>query len=114
HPDTQKAVQTAGKAKVTGLKDLMRNDLKVVLANPELASIGQFTREVLEPLGLWKDLEAALADRSPRVSTVGTVIEVAGAVQKKERTIGIVWDAVADQFGLEKIALPEFQGRQET
>src|SRR5207237_3786644 len=33
---------------------------------------------------------------------------------KKERTVGILWDAVADQFGLEKIPLPEFQGRQET
>jgi molybdenum ABC transporter molybdate-binding protein len=112
HPDTQKELRAAGKP-VTGIKDLLRDDLKVVLANPELASIGQFTVEVLGSLEWWKEIDKALTARSPRVSHVGTVVEVAGAV-KKGHTLGIVWDAVADQYGLEKIPLKEFAGRTET
>lgn len=114
-PRTKKALADAGKPAVTGLKDILdREDIKAVLANPELTSIGQFTREVLQPLGLWDKLEGELKKSSPRVSQVGTVIEVASAIRLNEFTVGIVWDAVADQFGLEKIALPEFGERSET
>jgi ABC-type molybdate transport system substrate-binding protein len=59
HPETQKALRQQGKP-VTGLADLERDDLKVVIANPEAASIGQLTREVFESLGVWKKLERGM------------------------------------------------------
>jgi molybdate transport system substrate-binding protein len=112
HPETQKALQRQGKP-VTGLADLERNDLRVVIANPELASVGQMTREVLEPLGVWQKLKEGMRGRSARVSTVGTVLEVASIVKKQGPYIGIVWDVTADQFGLQKIAVREFADRHE-
>jgi molybdate transport system substrate-binding protein len=111
-PELQRVHKAKGQ-EIKGLGDLRRGDLKVVLANPELASIGLVVREELERLGMWKDMEAAMRDRSARVSTVGTVVEVATAIKNTDRTIGIVWDAVADQFALEKIPLPEFNGRMD-
>jgi molybdate transport system substrate-binding protein len=109
HPQVQKALKEKGKP-VTGLADLERADLKVVIANPELASIGQLTRDALLRLGVWKKLEEGMRGRAARVSTVGTVLEVAGIVQKQGPFIGIVWDATADQFGLEKVPVKEFEG----
>jgi molybdenum ABC transporter molybdate-binding protein len=111
-PQTARMLRDVGKP-ITGLDDLLRDDLKVVLANPELASIGQLSREILEPLGYWKKLEKAMSERSARVSTVGTVNEVAGIVNTKDHYVGIVWDANADQFGLEKLTVPEFRNQFE-
>jgi molybdenum ABC transporter molybdate-binding protein len=111
-PEVRKALQAEGRD-LKGVGDLMRGDLKVVLANPDLASIGLVTREVLESRGQWQELERAMRDPAARVSTVGTVLEVAGAIQHGHRTIGIVWDAVADQFGFDKVPLPEFSDRVE-
>jgi molybdate transport system substrate-binding protein len=112
HPQVQKALREKGKP-VTGLADLERADLRVVIANPEQASIGQLTRDALLPLVVWKKLEDGMRDGAARVSTVGTVLEVAGIVQKQGPFIGIVWDATADQFGLEKIPVKEFEGIRE-
>jgi molybdenum ABC transporter molybdate-binding protein len=109
HPEVQRALRERGKP-ITGLADLERDDLRVVIANPEEASIGQLTRDALLPLGVWKKLEEGMRARAARVSTVGTVLEVAGIVQKQGPFIGIVWDATADQFGLEKIPVKEFEG----
>jgi molybdenum ABC transporter molybdate-binding protein len=112
HPRVQKALREHHQ-EVTGLADLFRSDLKVALANPELASIGLVVKTELEARGQWKELEKGMRDASARVSTVGTVVEAAAAVQHNDRTVSILWDAVADQFGLEKVPLPEFKDRIE-
>jgi molybdenum ABC transporter molybdate-binding protein len=107
---TQEALQKEGRP-VASVNDLLRDDLKVVLANPELASIGQLTRDRLKPLGIWAKLEAGLRDGSARVSTVGTVNEVAQVVRTRDRYVGIVWSAVAQQYDELKIVhVPEFDG----
>jgi ABC-type molybdate transport system substrate-binding protein len=106
---TQESLRQEGKP-VTGLNDLLRPDLKVVLANPKLASIGQLAQQVLEPLGIWGPLQQGLQDRSARVSTVGTVLEVLQIVRTRDDHLGIVWDANALQFkDVEVIPVPEFQ-----
>lgn len=92
---------------VTGLKDLLRDDVKVVLADPKRASIGQVSREVLKAHGLWNAIERDLGAAAPRVSTTGTVNLVATSVLEKKRTLGIVWAPNAEQFGLVVVPVKE-------
>lgn len=104
-----KKTQSALKNKVRGLDDLRRPDLKVVFANPELASIGYVARQVLEPLGIWEALEKERKNPlSARVSHVGTVNQVALHVHETLNSVGIVWDAIALQNAeLAIIPVPE-------
>jgi molybdenum ABC transporter molybdate-binding protein len=113
---TQRQLRERGKP-VTSVTDLLRDDLKVVLANPELTSIGQLSREVLARPGLaiWPRLEKHLRSRSARVSAFDTVSEVAQAVRTIPGSVGIVWNVVATQFpDLEAVAAPELAGVSET
>jgi molybdate transport system substrate-binding protein len=103
---TYQSLEKRGKP-VTGLKDLLRDDLRVVLANPELASIGKMSENVLEKAGLWQSVYARMRDGSARVSTVGTVNDVAQKIQIGERVAGIVWSATAADFGLHQVPVPE-------
>ena len=89
-PDNPKAVK--------GLDDLKRADVRVVLANPELASIGKTTRDVLQQAGMWGALS-----QSSHVSFVGTVNEVAQAIIIKAADSGIICDSLAMQFDLQVI-----------
>ncbi len=113
---TQQQLRKAGKP-VTSLHDLLRDDLKVVLANPKAASIGQLTREVLErpEVNLWPALAKRLQDGSAQVSMVATVNDLAQTVHLREGYVGVVWSAVARQYdGLETVAVPEFANVMET
>lgn len=93
---------------VTGLNDLLRSDVRVVLANPEQAAIGAMSKKALEKTGLWPALQASMKDSSARVSTVGTVNEVAQVVRVREHFAGIVWSGTAEQTeGLHIIPVPE-------
>jgi ABC-type molybdate transport system substrate-binding protein len=112
---TQQELREKGRP-VASAADLLRDDLKVVLADPELAAIGRLTRAVLSRPGaaIWPKLERQLKAGSARVATVGTVNEVAQAVRLRPNTIGVVWSGVAAQFpGLEAVAAPEFAGAAE-
>jgi ABC-type molybdate transport system substrate-binding protein len=89
--------------------DLLRDDLKVALANPKFASIGQLTKEVLSRPGiaLWPHLK-------PRFHSVGTVNEVAQVVRTRPDYVGVVWEALAAQMpGVLVIRPPEFEGVSE-
>jgi ABC-type molybdate transport system substrate-binding protein len=111
---TQKRLRAAGRP-VTCAADLLRTDLKVILASDRGTSIGQTGRRVLEPLGIWAALEKRRKDGSGLVSTAGTVNKVASTVAIKDDYVGVVWDAVAVQFpALEVIQAPEFKGVSET
>jgi molybdate transport system substrate-binding protein len=100
-----KKTQGALKKKVVGLSDLERGDLKVIVARPELASIGELTQKVLEPLGIWSKLQGV--DKA-RVTEVKTVNQVALNVYVVANSIGIVWDAVAlEDPNLEIVPTPE-------
>ncbi len=113
HKRTQRALRAQGKP-VTSAADLLRPDLKVVLADEARTSIGQATRRALAPTGLWAELEKRRKDGGARVSTAGTVNEVGVTVQAGADFIGVVWDAVAAQFkDLEIVEAPEFKGVSE-
>src|SRR5439155_11104666 len=42
---------------ITGTRDLLLENVKVALANPDLAAVGQATRKALAPTGEWAELE---------------------------------------------------------
>lgn len=113
---TQEKLKAQGKP-VSGLQDLLRPELKVALANPELAAIGKMVKDALcEPkIGLWPKLDNELQARSNRVSTVGTVHDVLTAVRTADNTLGIVWRANAKPVDAVVIVeSPELQNRKET
>ncbi|MCI0638344.1 MAG: molybdate ABC transporter substrate-binding protein [Gemmataceae bacterium] len=100
---------------IQNLRDVLRDDVRLLLANPEMASIGQLSKEIFEKHGLWSTVQKRLHDRRALASTVGTVNEVAAAVQTQEMAVGVVWSANALQAsGLDLIEPPEFQGYVES
>jgi ABC-type molybdate transport system substrate-binding protein len=98
HGPTQEKLRSSGKP-IAAIDDLLRDEVSVVLANPEAASVGQLTRDLFKRTGHWDKLEARMRDASaPNVSTVGTVSEVGQTVRLRAGSVGIVWDATAAQL----------------
>ena len=84
---------------IQSLDDLLGTDISIVLANPELASVGKLTEQLLTASGHWATLEERMQQHTgAKVSTLGTVTEVAQTVKLKAGYVGIVWDAVATQY----------------
>lgn len=98
---------------ITGASDLLRDNVTVALANPELAAVGQATRKALAPTGEWVELEKQSKRFQAKVSLVGTVNEVAQAVKLGAADAGIVWDATARQFDLPLIEVPALTAMRE-
>ena len=87
---------------VKGLKDLMRDDLRLGLANPDAAAIGKISRKALTAADVWKDVEANVQVFKP------TVNEIANDLKLGTIDIGIVWDATVNQYEeLEAVRVPE-------
>lgn len=99
------AVKKSNPKNIHSLDDLVRKDVRIALANPDQAAIGQTTRRVLEEAGRWTAIE-----KQVRQSGVfkPTVPDVANDVKLGSVDAGIVWDATASQYPeLEAIRLPE-------
>ncbi|HUF64197.1 MAG TPA: molybdate ABC transporter substrate-binding protein [Verrucomicrobiales bacterium] len=99
-------VLSRGNPKTIGsIDDLARSDVRVSLADPS-AAVGSLTRAVLQEAGLWTTIKANAAVFKPTVNNVAEDVSL-GAVDA-----GIVWDAVAAQFGnLEFLRVPLFDAR---
>jgi molybdate transport system substrate-binding protein len=97
------AVQKGNPKKIESLDDLWREDVRVVLANPDAAAIGKITRKLLEKLGKWESLKIKTKVFKP------TVNDQANDVKLGTMDAAIIWDAVANQYPeLEIIRVPEF------
>lgn len=106
HGPTQARLKAQGQP-VASLKDFVRDDLKVFLGNPEGTAIGRVGRSLFEKAGIWAELERRRGQRGARVSTVGTVNEVAQQVRTNADSLGLCWDAIGKQFpGLAVVPLP--------
>ena len=92
---------------IDSLKSLMAKDnCRIVLANPEAASIGKFTKKVLHESGAWEALSARAIVMKP------TVNEVANDIKLGAADVGFVWDAIANQYPeLDFVALPQFESK---
>lgn len=102
------AVKSGNPKNITGLADLMREDLRVALANPDAASVGKLTRKILGDAGVWEQVERAVQNRGVFKPTVN---EVANDVKIGTVDATIVWDSVANQYPeLEIVNFPEAAG----
>ena len=96
------AVRKGNPKKIEKLDDLLRDDVRLVLANPDTAAVGKVVRKVLQKDGKWKPIEDAAAASRPTVTEVANDIVVGAA------DAGIVYDAVLHTFDdLEFVELPE-------
>lgn len=80
---------------VQTVDDLLRQGVRVALANPEQAAIGKVTREYLRKIGKWESLETRVRENGVFKPTVS---DVANDVSLGSVDAGIVWDAVAQQI----------------
>ena len=99
------AVYQGNPKNIKSLDDLLREDVKLTLADPKLAAISRVARKHLKVRpGLWKKLW------QKKFSSTTTVNEVAGAVASLNAADAtIVWDATVTQIDtLEAISVPEF------
>jgi len=99
------AVQKGNPKQIQGVKDLLRDDVRVALGNPDQAAIGRKTRALLTDSGQWAAVEKQVTHRGVFKPTVA---EVANDVKLGSVDVGIVWDATTAQYPeLEAIRTPE-------
>jgi molybdenum ABC transporter molybdate-binding protein len=103
------ATRRDGDLQITAIEDLMREDLRVAIANPDAASIGRVTKRIFEDVNVWGKLKEKVAVFKPTVTDVANDIKV-GSVD-----VGIIWDATANHYPeIRAIRLPVFDRYQET
>ena len=99
------AVRAGNPKNIRTIADLLRDDVKVALANPDAASISRVARTALGDA--WPKLAAHAAVMKP------TVTEIALDVSLGTVDAGIVWDTVIAQFKIEAVEVPELSKRSE-
>ena len=89
---------------IQGLEDLLREDVRMAIANPDAASIGKQTRKILKTTGHWERAKGAAAVFHPTVGEVANSVLI-GAVDA-----GVIWDATANQYDeIDTVEVPAFQ-----
>jgi molybdenum ABC transporter molybdate-binding protein len=97
------AVARGNPKRVAGLRDLLRADVRVALANPEQAAVGKETRRVIETTGDWEAMKSKATVFKP------TVVDIANDVKVGAVDAAVVWDATVRQYpDLEAVQGNEF------
>jgi molybdenum ABC transporter molybdate-binding protein len=98
------AVQKGNPKQIQTLADLERDDVQIVLANPDAAAVGSLVREHLKRSGRWDSLAEHARSFKP------TVNDLANDVKLGSADAAIVWDATTRQYAeLEMIRIPELE-----
>lgn len=99
-------VKAGNPKSVASFQDLMRDDVKVAVANPESASIGKSVRTAAGPS--WDKLAAKVTVMKPTVTEIAADLSL-GAVDT-----AVIWSALTSQFqGIEAVHTPELDARPE-
>ena len=99
------AVKKGNSKNITGLEDFLREDVSFSLGNPGAASIGKYTKQILEGHNLWDPIRENVTVLKPTVNEVANDIRI-GAVDA-----GIIWDAMINQWDdLEIVPSKLFEG----
>lgn len=85
------AVRKGNPKNIKSIKDLLRDDVKFVLANPDAASVGKLTKKILTKTGEWEAVRKKAKAMKPTVNDV-LVDVTTGSVDAS-----IVWDANVNQ-----------------
>ena len=102
------AVAPGNPRKIAGLADLRREDIRLVLPNPELTAVGRATQRALRGKPGADILEKRRKSQAP-LSYTGNVNEAANAVKIGAADATLVWDSIASQFALDVVDVPEFK-----
>lgn len=99
------AVRRGNPKDIESLNDLLRRDIRVALANPDAASIGKLTQQLLTEAGIWEQAVDVVKVFKP------TVTEVANDVLLGAVDAGVVWDATVAQHAdeIEIVRVPLFE-----
>lgn len=111
------AVRAGNPKNIRTLADLLRDDVKLALTNPDAASISRVTKTALaessliaggRPVVVWEQLAARATVMKP------TVTEIAADLSLGTVDAAILWDATVPQFkGLAAVEVPELKDRVE-
>jgi molybdenum ABC transporter molybdate-binding protein len=100
------AVAVGNPKKIASVDDLLRPEIRLAQANPDVAAIGKVTRDALRKSGQWEALNRRVSVSETTVNAVGNAVQL-GTVDA-----GLVWDATVRQMsGLEAVEMrPQFDG----
>lgn len=88
---------------IESVDDLLRDGLRLSLANPDAASVGKTGKKLLTKIGLWERINSAVLENGVFKPTVN---EVANDVKLGAVDAAIVWDVTVNQYDeLEAIAI---------
>jgi len=99
-------VRKANPKRIVGLRDLLREDVKLGLGDDKACAVGRTTRRIFEKLGIpWAEV-----GKSTEFSSL-TVNELGLQVQAGSLDAAIVWDAVARYYpeACEEVPIPPQQ-----
>lgn len=100
------AVRTGNPKHIRAVADLLRDDVRFALTNPDAASISRVSKAALGET--WSKLAARATVMKP------TVTEIAADLSLGTVDAAILWDATVPQFkGLVAVEVPELQARVE-
>ena len=88
-------VKKGNPKKILKVDDLIREDVRVNLGNPEAASVGKKTKKLMETLDKWESLKKAVDARGNFKPTVN---EIANDVKIDAADAAIVWNSIASQY----------------
>lgn len=99
------AVKQGNPKGIKSVDDLLRDDVKTALGNPDQAAIGKSTRSLLQASQQWDKLQAHVTETGVFKPTVP---EVANDVKLGAVDAGIIWDTTVAQYPeLEAVRVPE-------
>jgi len=99
------AVQEGNPKKIEGLRDLLRNEVRAALGNPDQPAIGKRGKQVLSDAGLWEKVERHVTESGVFKPTEP---EIANDVKLGSVDVGILWDSTVSRMPeLEAIHTPE-------
>ena len=94
------ALASGVEGEINSLDDLLEGDFRIAIGVPESAAIGRATKNVFEGMGRWEEFEDKITVTKP------TVNDLANDVQIGSVDAAIVWDIIAQQFGLDYVSDP--------
>lgn len=94
--------------KIRQLSDVLSNNLRISLADPDRAAISRVAKKSLAKSGHWESLWDA------KLASVDTVNRVANDIVTEAADVGIIWDATAGQYDeLRMIDVPELEAARQ-
>jgi molybdate transport system substrate-binding protein len=94
------ALSERGRGKIESLQDLLEGDHRFGIGVPEGPAIGEATRSALIRMGQWPAFEQKATVTKPTVNDLANDVRI-GAVDA-----AIVWDTIAEQYGLAWVTDP--------